>query len=1113
MKQFVTTGLAFLVLMVLPFGSASGQATTASITGTVVDEDGEPLPGANVVAVHEPSGTQYGAATSENGRYTLRGLRSGGPYTVTASFVGYRSVQETDVTVRLEQQRRIDFQLEAGDAELEAVEVIGERRAVISRDRTGAARNVSAEELDRLPSISREFSDFARLIPQAGGSGAGNSLAGRNEKFNRVQLDGSTLDDVFGLGQALAGSNQGAQPFSLDAVEEFNIDIAPFDVRSGNFTGGQINAVTKSGTNEFEGSFRFLGRNESFVGDLDGAAFDDFGETFFTGTLGGPIIEDELFFFVSAETRQRSDPLDAQVAGTGATGGSVFDLGDDELNNLGFDTTEDVLNEIQNISQNQYGWDPGGISPISFDTDNYKVLAKIDWNINENHRLSLRHNYVDAYNDDGVSRSTTSFNFDGSQFTRESTQNSTSLQLDSNIGQNMFNEFKFSYTRLREPRVPQAELRPDVSFSFENSDASMGQGIGRFSQANNLEQDLFEITNDFTWDVGDHTLTFGTNNEIFSFTNRFIQDFVGSYDFEPFVVTDEDGNVIREVDAIEAFERGLPSDYRFSESRIEGDPTPEAEFTAFQLGGYAQTQWSVTPDFTVTTGLRIDVPVIPDEPFFNEDAEDAFGRSTSNIASGNAVLSPRLGFNFNQDLFLDGYSTQIRGGTGVFSGRPPFVWISNQFSNTGVDFSRIRAEFDPGELFFDEDGNQIGECFSPSGDPADHPRPGDCQGAIGTEETTEVNFVDEDFDYPTTWRTNLAIDQELPGNFVATLEGLFSNSINEVNFRNENIEPLGEDAYGRTYYGERIGPRFFPAFASDRNIVDERFTDAIVLENTSRGFEASFTAQLQRNVAEGLSGSLSYTYSRANTVNAGTSSRAISNWQFNPSVDVNNPESGVTDFERRHRVLAGLNYRIPWSERFATTFGLIYEGQSGQPFSWIYIGDAGGDGEAFNNLVYVPESEDEVFLESQNWDALDTFIESEDGLREHRGEFADRGSARDPFQHILDLRVNQEIATFGNQRIEITAKVENFLNLLNSDWGRIQFSSFNDNVAWAYFGRVSEDDIGSEIAGREVTADDVGKDIIDFDESTLEDRQAGEFLNTANTSSRWQIQLGARYTF
>jgi len=1093
------------------------QGTRASISGTVVDEEGEPLPGANIIAVHEPSGTQYGASSQSNGRYNLRGLRVGGPYTVTASFVGYRPNEETDINLQLGEDRTLDFEMVPESAELDEVRVIGERSAVISSDRTGASRNVSQEEIDRLPTINRSLTDFARLIPQSGG---GNSLGGRNGRYNKIQVDGATLDDVFGLGDAVPGSQAGAQPISLDAIEEFNVDIAPYDVRSSGFTGGQINAITKSGTNEFTGSLRTIYRDEEFTGDLDGIGTGEFQEQFYVGTLGGPIIEDKLFFFVNGEFRRQSSPLDTQVGDV--SGPNTFQVGSGTIESINesrgtsIGSTAELMESIQNIAQNQYDFSPGGISPFSQEQNNEKFLAKIDWNINNNHRLTARHNYVNAGDDSGLGRGRTSFDFANRQYVFNSVQNSSTLQLNSTIGDNMFNEARVVYTRIRDERDVQDSLWPDTEINL-NGSQSVAMGIGRFNQANRLDQDIWEITNDFTLTQGDHTLTFGTNNEIFSFSNLFIQDAVGSYTFRGFEYENEAGETVA-VDPLTAFERGQPSSYQLSYSLLDGEPQPEAEFTGMQFGLYVQDEWNATNDLTLTAGLRADVPVLPDEPLDNPDARDAFGRSTTNVASGNILWSPRVGFNYANNFFGNGLETQIRGGTGVFSGRPPFVWISNQYSNTGVDFARLDVNFNPGEDFVDGSGtyDESISCFAGSGDPLDHPRPGDCPG-LDPITTTEINLLDDDFKYPQTWRSNLAIDQDLPFGFIATLEALYSSSINEVVFENINIEKSASSTYGRPIYAENgeVSP-----FGSDRNLVDDRFTNALLLKNSNKGYEYSLTGQIQRRVSEGLSGSLSYTYNRAENVNNGTSSRAISNWQFNENVDVNNPDIGTADFERRHRVLLNLDYRIQYLERFATSIGLIYEGRSGSPFSWIYAGDANGDGQSFNDLVYVPENESDVVLRSDNWELMDAFIESEDGLNEFRGGFADRNSSRDPWENILDLRINQEIATFEGQRIEFTAVVENVLNLLNDDWGQIQFSSFNNNNAWSIVDEseaggayVQAEDVGREVGSRIISADDIGKPFIDFDEGTVRDRITEDFLNTANISSRWRLQLGVRYTF
>ncbi len=1108
MKSIVTRWLLpVLVFCLLPVADSAGQGTTASITGTVVDENEDVLPGVNVVAVHQPTGTRYGTATNTSGRFSIQGMRVGGPYTISVSFVGYQTIRREGIQLQLNQTREFNFALEPKTAQMEEVEVVGQQAgAVIDKDRTGAATNVSTQQIEELPAIGRSLTNFTRLVPQAQGDG---SIGGANSRYNNIQIDGATLDDVFGLGDAVPGSQAGAEPISLDAIKEFNINIAPYDVRSSGFTGGQINAITKSGSNEFEGSFRFKGGTEDFTGDLDGVGTGEFNQAFYVGTFGGPIIEDELFFFVTAELKRESSPLDTRV-GTDLEGTNVFR------------EPRETLTEVRSVFQDTYGYNPGGISPLTQRQDDEKLLVKLDWNVNSNHRLTLRNNYVNASDDQGIDRSEGSFSFSNRQYIFQSKQNSFTAQLNSNFGESIFNEARFVYTRIRDERNVQDAAFPEVALDLGGGD-EIGAGIGRFSQANRLNQDLFEFTNNLSYTTGDHTLTVGTSNKFYQFSNLFIQDFFGSYTFEEFVA---DGDTIS---ATQALRRGQPSEYQYSyATQAAGTDRPEADFSAFQFGGYVQDEWQALENLQLTLGLRVDVPVLPDDPTFNPTAFEAFGRSTSNVASGNPLWSPRLGFNYDRTFLGSDLSTQIRGGIGIFSGDPPYVFISNQYSNTGADVNRIDATFEPSD-FYGQNAPANGRRFVPTNignNPTAQPLPANapfCQNNPDSERCSELlapvqttNLASEDFKYPQTFRMNLAVDQELPLGVVGTLEGIYSNTINDVTFRNINLEapspggtsngryPIQESKYGRPFYGT-------PGGAVNR--VSERFTNAILLENTNKGYQYSLTGELQRNVRTGLGGSLAYTYTRATNVNNGSSSRAISNWQFNENKDINDPRVGTADYEIRHRILGTLNYTLTYGDRFGTTIGLIYEGRSGEPFSWIYDGNANGDTQSFNDLVYVPENQSDIFLESGNWELMNAFIEGSDALSEARGSVIERNTARAPWQNILDVQISQSIRTFEGQRIEIIAEVNNFLNLLNDDWGRIQNTGFNNIPAWGFEGYVTPDQVGTVENGRVITQDDVGKPRVNFEEETVRERLNGQQFFTSEIPSRWRARLSVKYTF
>ncbi|NBC87568.1 MAG: hypothetical protein GVY25_15385 [Bacteroidetes bacterium] len=1081
MKLTATRWLSLIcLLLVLPAAPVFGQSTTASITGTVVDDTGELIPGANVVAIHQPTGTQYGTATNAQGRYSILNMRVGGPYVVRASFVGYQSVEKTGVTLELNEKATIGFRLRPKTEEMEGVEVIAEREGVINANRTGAATNIRQEQIDALPSISRSITDFARLTPQYTGGG---SLAGNNDRYNSISIDGATLDDVFGLGDAVPGSQAGTQPISLDAIEEFQIDIAPYDVRKSGFTGGQINAVTKSGSNEFEGLVRYFGRNENFTGDLDGEGTGAFSRQYFIGNIGGPIIEDELFFFVNAEYVTQKNPLNTGVG----PGPNNFQIPNTD--------TESYLQDVADITQNLYGYNPGGTSRLSQIQDSYKVLAKLDWNLNDNNRLTLRHNYVRGLDDSGIGRGEDSFGFSSRQYQFTSIQNSTVLQLNTTLGDNMYNEARVVYTRIRDSRDIGNEAFADVLIEAD-SDGEIELGPGRFNQANRLDQDLVEITNDFSYIRGNHTFTLGTSNQIWRFSNLFIQDFYGQFEFEDLEGENET------ISALEAYRRGQPTRYRFSYATPEaGAEKPLAEFTAFQVGLYAQDEWQVRDDLRLTFGLRADVPIVPDEPTFNQTAFEAFGVNTSSIATGNPLWSPRLGFNFQRDLLGNDLETQVRGGVGLFAGDPPFVWVSNQFSNSGADFFRIDQGFSYDDYYGSgapaEGLRFVPEDLAGQGIRDQLPSAGD-NDLITPVATTEINVIEKDFKYPQVFRTNLAIDQQLQNGFSVTLEGLYSNTVNGVAFTNLNLRQTGESRYGRPIYDEDVS---------------NRFTNALLLRNTNKGYSYSGTIQLQRQVREGLSGSLSYTINEARSVNTGSSSRAISNWQFNENVDVNNSRLGRTDQAVRHRILGTLNYRIEYLDRFATTIGVIYDGRSGQPFSWIYDGNANADTRDDNDFVYVPASEDEIVLASNNWESMNAFIEAWDGLDDYRGGFTKRNIDIGPWNHQIDLQISQNIVTYQQQKLEITATMENVLNWLNDDWGRQKFVSFQNAFAWDFQQYVNPEDVGTEIGGQIITEDDLGKPVVSFDEENLQETASDELFQTSNIASRWQVQLGLRYTF
>ncbi|KAA6435918.1 TonB-dependent receptor [Rufibacter glacialis] len=1034
------TRLMLIVVMCLPVHLSWGQGTTtASMNGVLSEASGAGLAGATILAVHTPSNTQYAASADANGRYNLQNMRVGGPYTITATYVGYQEQRKENIFLALGQNLRLDFNLSQGAIGLSEVQVVAERGAVINADRTGAATNVSREQIQNLPTLNRSLQDFTRLTPQA----SGNSIGGANNRYNNITIDGAVNNDVFGLaGSGTPGGQAGTQPISLDAIDQIQVVLAPYDVKFGNFTGGGINAVTRSGTNNWEGSVYGFMRNEKTIGkdpvtEAKPADFQDYQTGF---RIGGPVIKDKLFFFLNGEITRRSEPL-------------LNNLGD-----AGSTVPRDSVEMLYNYLNTNYGYDAGSFGPLDRRTESNKIFARLDWNITDRHQLTLRHNFVDAF-DDNISRFTNGFRFANNAYEFASTTNSTVAELRSRFSESISNNLIVGYSRIRDKRDTPGGLFPMIRINYSNGGTgNVDAGTERSSAFNELDQDIFEVTDNLIAFLGRHTLTLGTHNEFFSFRNLFVNNGNGYYQFNSFrdfFRTDANGNP-------------APRPFRIEQtySADANNPRPAAEFDAMQLGFYVQDEISVTDNFRLTLGLRLDIPVMPDTPDRNYALEKAYfpynglrDLRTDETPSGQLLWAPRLGFNWD----VKGDKTfQVRGGTGIFTGRVPFVWLSNQFTNNGITFNTLFRNNPPR---FEPNIDKIRDL-----------------GTAGT--TAEINLVTNDFKIPQTFRTNLGIDYTLPLGIIATLEGIYSKTLNDIVYQDVNL---------RQPTGTLVGADNRPTYPTQRG-VHSGFTNTILLSNANRGYSYSLTGQLQKNFENGLNTMVAYTYGESKDLNSGTSSTARSNWQFNQIVwNPNDPELSYSRFDVRHRIIATGGYTFNYAGNFGTSIALFYEGQSGTPFTYLYRGDLNGDGNTGNDLMYVPRDRSEInIVDDKQWADLDAYISGDSYLSTRRGQYTERNGARTPWTHQVDLRLTQDFlfaAGGKNHKFQLSFDVFNVGNLINKDWGH------------QYFIQNSAVELVS--ASRNATTN--------IPTYTFSKPAKKVWGNTF--SSRWQGQVGLRYIF
>jgi CarboxypepD_reg-like domain/TonB dependent receptor len=1090
----------FFLLGIMIFSCATIFAqgsTTSSINGKIYDEKLVTLPGASVLAIHTTSGTRYSGTTDENGSFRISNMRVGGPYTIQFSFLGYTTKEETEIYLQLGDSKGFKVILKDEVNQLNEVVVKGLKDNTFNSKKTGAQTIIDSRKIASLPSLSRNIADFARLTPQAQLRGDDVlSIGGQNNRFNAIYIDGAVNNDVFGLAaNGTNGGQTGVSPISIDAIEQFQVSVAPYDVKQSGFVGGSISAITRSGTNNFEGSAYFFNRDQSLAGktppdialENPREKLADFTARTFGVRAGGSIIKDKLFYFVNFERQDNADPSPFNINNyTGNIG-----IASGQSYNGALAATK--IQQLQDLLLSRFGYSTGDYTNNTRSLLSDKLIAKIDYNFNDKHKISFKHSLVKANNFSPSTSSRSSINFVNGAIDFESITNSSALELSSRFNNKYSNNLVIGYTKVDDDRNPSGNPFPNVQ--IRDGAGSIFFGSERFSTANILNQEVLTITDNFEIVSGINTITIGTHNEFSKAKNVFVGSNFGFYRFAKF----ED---FIDNKKPEFFNLG------YSLKGGEGDNSQgAAEFKLNQYGFYAQNDMQLTDNFKFSYGVRFDLPFWEDGtvnedfntnsvPLLEVAGKDLKGARVGKKISLNAHIAPRVSFNYN----LNGTSkTQIRGGLGVFTSRLPLVWPGGAYNNNGVTQGSISITGITNANMPSFNPNPSVESQISTLSTTVAPRPG--SGKLGGN----VDLFSENFKLPQVFKSSIAVDQKLPYGLLLTADFTYNVNMSAIKYENLNLAaPIknltGADTRPQYNASARINPKY----------------DGIYLaSNTSEGkaWNTSFT--LAKNYISSfidVNVSATYAYGESTVLFDATSSQNNSQWRFIETVNGSNNIGGVSrsDFDQGSRFLANSSLNFKWSKYTKSKIGLFYEGAAGTPISYVYndggrlLNDTGASGSA---LIFVPAKQSDInfvttttntLTQQQQWDELNAFIESNDYLKSRRGQYAERNGDRLKTSHVIDLKFAQEfILNIKNRKhtLEISADIFNFTNLLNKDWGKRYFAG-NDQVSLI-------NQIGFLSDGTTPT----------FNYNPIAAKNLNQIDDSGLQSSRWQMQLGVRYTF
>ena len=1023
--------------------SASAQVTTSALNGRIADENGETIPGATVIATHTPSGTQYYAVANAEGRFFINGMRSGGPYTVEVSCLGYQTVTYTDITLQLAESYNLSADLAIDNEMLSEAIVVSTAASRLSVEKTGAATNISNDQITALPTVTRSIEDVTRLSPYGGN---GMTFAGADGRTANFTVDGANFNNNFGLNDGLPG---GGNPISLDAIEELQVVISPYDVRQTNFIGGGVNAITKSGTNTFKGSAYVYHRNENLRGDtiageqIDGARAVDRNTTY-GFTLGGPIVKNKLFFFVNAEYVKIPTIANRWRAST--DGVAV-------PNSYISRTTVSDLQKVSDFVKEKYGYDTGSYTDFPADESNIKLLGRIDWNINDNHKLALRYNYTlnrywqspNATSMDGGDRvvnarmSQASMSYANSMYSMDNVVSTVSLDLNSRLSDRLSNQLLVTYSKLDDVRGSTSDEFPFIDI-LKDGDNYISLGYELFTWNNAVHNTHFSVKDDLTYFSGDHKITGGINFEYQMADNIYMRNGTGYYRYS----------------SLDDFLNGRTPEIVNLTYGYDGETAPAARVQFYKAGIYAQDEWQAADNFMLTYGLRLDglffnnSDLMTNKAIYDLEYPDENGNvrhiDTGKWPTSKITLSPRVGFTWD---VLGDNSLTFRGGTGLFSGRLPLVFFTNMPTNGGMVQYQAQLNQDSLTEFLTKKGETV------TGNPMDKFAGGlvtdengkataqallDRLASLGYPTTikpedgtvpSSISAVDPHFKMPQVWKTSVALDYAFPTSFPFSLTGefIYNKTINGVTISDWSIMPVGGFARLNGVDNRAIYPDVY-----------RTGTKAFVLENTNKGYGYSASVSLNMSPIEGLDIMAAYTHTMSKELTGMPGSNAESAFTYVPTVEgPNNIRLHNSQYVTPDRVVASLTH----SDKSGNHYSFIYEAfRGGYNYSYMTTNDMNGDGYNYD-AIFIPTDEQVAnnefrFASEDDAARFMDFVHNDPYLSKHQGQYAEAYSVYSPWVHRLDFSYKHDFkVNIGNTTnvLQLSLDIKNLLNLFNSNWG------------------------------------------------------------------------------